>query len=179
MLLRVAAKVENPELNFQQSFKAAATRVDRDTPITNIMLFDQLLENITAFALFASDLFSFIAMITLFIAGCGIYGIMSRSVIRRTLEIGIRRALGATNSNTVNVFLREGAITLLIGLVIGGIPAILAIVGIAGVLPFMLDYLMIIGPMAVAIISVTILTASYWPARKLTALEPGDALQCN
>jgi ABC-type antimicrobial peptide transport system permease subunit len=104
---------------------------------------------------------------------------MSRSVIRRTVEIGIRRALGATNGNTLNVFLREGAITLVIGLVVGGIPATLAIVGIAGVLPFMLDYLKLIGPIAVAVISVTILAASYWPASRLTALEPGDALQCN
>ena len=64
---------------------------------------------------------SFVVGMLTIITGLGIIGLASFNVSRRTRQIGIRRALGATKSSIVQYFMIENLIVSTIGLIIGGI----------------------------------------------------------
>jgi len=63
---------------------------------------------------------SFVVLLLTIITGLGIVGLASFNVSRRTRQIGIRRALGATKPAIVRYFLIENTIVSAIGLVVGG-----------------------------------------------------------
>lgn len=72
---------------------------------------------------FLSSLFSGLATL---LCGIGLYGIVAYSVSRRTREIGVRFAVGAQKSDVARLFLRESALLIGAGVVVG-IPAALAV----------------------------------------------------
>ncbi len=67
---------------------------------------------------------SFVVLLLTIITSLGIVGLASFNVSRRTRQIGIRRALGATRSTIVSYFMIENTIVSVIGLVFGGMLAI-------------------------------------------------------
>ncbi|MCD2256299.1 ABC transporter permease [Agrilactobacillus fermenti] len=83
-----------------------------------------------------------IAGISLFIAGVGVMNMMYISVAERTTEIGIRRAMGATQSNIKMQFLLESATLTIIGGLVGYLLglAIAALIGLALPFPISVDF---------------------------------------
>ena len=71
-----------------------------------------------------ADIFAAFGVVALFLAAVGVYGVKSYIVSRRTAEIGIRVALGATPGAVVRMIVREGAVLASIGLVSGGLLAV-------------------------------------------------------
>ena len=72
----------------------------------------------------AAWLFSAFGLLALFLATIGVYGLKAYEVSRRTREIGIRIALGATARDVVRLVLGEGAKTTVIGVAIGALLAV-------------------------------------------------------
>jgi ABC-type antimicrobial peptide transport system permease subunit len=70
------------------------------------------------------------AVLALFLAMMGLYGVMAYSVVRRTHEFGIRMAVGAPPAGIRRMVLREMGMILIAGLVVG-IPVALAICNLA------------------------------------------------
>jgi ABC-type antimicrobial peptide transport system permease subunit len=111
------------------------------------------------------------------LAGIGLYGLLAYTVARRTNEIGIRMALGATTSSVTRMVLAEALIIVLAGLV-AGIPlaiwgrstatALLQDLTVAGAAPFALA--------AGGILAIAVL-ASYIPARRAARVDPIEALR--
>jgi predicted permease len=125
----------------------------------------------------AATLFSTIGALALLIAAIGVYGLKAYDVSRRTREIGIRIALGASSRNVVGLILRDGVRTTLIGLGIGLVLAAAIGTLVRGLLyqvsPF--DPGVLIA--AAAILAAATMLACYVPARRATRIEPLEALR--
>jgi putative ABC transport system permease protein len=124
-----------------------------------------------------ATLSGFFALLAGVLATIGLYGVISYMVARRRNEIGIRIALGAGRGSVIGLILREAALLLGVGLVIG--TAISAAAGttarsmLFGIAPH--DPLTI--ATAIAILGVVALAASYLPARRAARLDPMVALR--
>ena len=118
-----------------------------------------------------------IAAISLIVGGIGIMNIMLVSVRERTREIGVRRAIGAKQSNILTQFLIEAIVLSLaggvIGLILGQIAAFfLAILG-DWVFSIRLDTVLL----ALGFSLLVGVVFGVWPARTAAKLEPIDALR--
>ncbi len=118
-----------------------------------------------------------IAGISLVVGGIGIMNIMLVSVRERTREIGVRRAIGAKQSNILTQFLIEAIVLSLaggvVGLILGQIAAFfLAIIG-DWVFSIQIDTVLL----ALGFSLVVGVLFGVWPARTAAKLEPIDALR--
>jgi putative ABC transport system permease protein len=118
-----------------------------------------------------------IAGISLIVGGIGIMNIMLVSVRERTREIGVRRAIGAKQSNILTQFLIEAIVLSLaggvVGLILGQIAAFfLAIIG-DWVFSIQLETVLL----ALGFSLVVGVVFGVWPARTAAKLEPIDALR--
>lgn len=115
--------------------------------------------------------------ISLVVSGLGIMTIMIISVNERKNEIGIKKAIGATNSRIMISFILESGIVAIIGSVLGSIVsiALLSIMSIIGSINIEINYSMVI----IAIILSTAIGMIFgaYPAHKAAKLKPIDALQ--
>jgi predicted permease len=113
----------------------------------------------------------------LVLAMVGLYGLMSYSVSRRTREIGIRMAVGASHLSVLRMVLRQGMLPALCGIPIG--LALSAGAGRVLTSSFPLSYRSgpaIYGVVALLMLIVAIL-AAYWPARRASLVDPMTALR--
>jgi putative ABC transport system permease protein len=69
-------------------------------------------------------IFAIFALIAVVLASIGLYGVIAYSVNQRTHEVGVRLALGATRGEVLQLFLRQGLVTIGAGLVAGVAAAI-------------------------------------------------------
>jgi predicted permease len=116
-------------------------------------------------------------LLALALACVGLYGVTSYSVARRTSEIGIRMALGATRSNVLGLVLREAAVQLGLGLVVGVAAALAAgrllasqLFGVTVRDPLTLIF-------AAVVLSVSAVVAAFVPARRAASVDPMRALR--
>ena len=141
-----------------------------DNLLSQINTINDVMGGITAFV-------SLVAAISLFVGGIGVMNIMLVTVTERTYEIGIRKALGATNGNIRFQFLVEAVILTAIGGIIG------IILGYYG--GFALGEIVNIKPqvsvptvlLIVAISSLLGIIFGVYPASKAAKLNPIEALR--
>lgn len=118
-----------------------------------------------------------VAAVSLIVGGIGIMNIMLVSVTERTREIGVRMAVGATESDVQQQFLVE-ALTLTI---MGGLVGILAGLGGAAMISNLLSWPTLVSPTAMAVAGVVSagigIFFGYYPARKAAQLDPIEALR--
>jgi putative ABC transport system permease protein len=124
-----------------------------------------------------TSLLAGIAAVSLLVGGIGIMNIMLVSVTERTREIGVRKALGATQGNILLQFLIESLTLCLIG---GALGTLLG-AGAAIVLAKVLDWNTLISPASVVIAfgfsALVGLFFGIWPARRAARLDPIMALR--
>ena len=124
-----------------------------------------------------STLFAIMGAGALFLAGTGLYGVMSFAVNRRGREVAVRMALGAKIADVRGMVVRQGLLQLAFGLLLGMVFA--WFVGglleskLVGVQPR--DALVFIGVAAALAIAGT--TAAYLPARRATRIDPITTLR--
>jgi predicted permease len=125
----------------------------------------------------AATMFSAFGALALLLATIGVYGLKAYDVSRRTREIGIRMALGATTTDVERMVLSEGMKTTVIGLAIGLLLA--AGVGklVSGLLYRVSPFDPVILTAAALVLSTATLLACYFPARRATRVAPTEALR--
>lgn len=118
-----------------------------------------------------------IAGISLLVGGIGIMNIMLASVLERTREIGVRRAVGASRQAIMSQFLIESVAMCLIGCFIG----VFAGLGLASGISTYAEWRTIISVysivLAVGVSTGVGLVFGFFPARKAASLDPIDALR--
>ncbi len=122
-------------------------------------------------------IFAIFGVSGLLLAVIGLYGVMSFSVQRRTHEVGIRMALGADSGKILRLMVRQGAIQVGIGTVLG-IGLALALSRGIRILLFAVDpWDAGIFVVIVAVLVVTSLVAALLPARRAAIVDPAVALR--
>jgi putative ABC transport system permease protein len=124
-----------------------------------------------------ATLFSIFGGVALLLAMVGLYGIRSYTVARRTREIGIRMALGATARDTLRLVVREGAALTAIGAAAGLTLSFLLGKVLAGMLYQVSGSDPVVFLAAPAVLSAVSLLACYVPARRAARVDPMVALR--
>ncbi len=101
------------------SLRQVVAQIDRDQAVFDIMPMEQRLSDWLGYQRFYMQLFGIFAALAVFLAVIGIYGVMSYSVARRTHEIGVRVAIGASRGRVLFLVLRQALMLTLAGVAIG------------------------------------------------------------
>ena len=118
-----------------------------------------------------------VASVSLIVGGVGIMNIMLVSVTERTREIGIRMAIGATESDVMRQFLTEAVILSLMGGATGIALGVASVLGIAEILRWPTSVsLTALGVSVIFSVAIGIFFGFY-PARKAALLDPIEALR--
>ena len=158
--------------------RSAIAGIDPNLPILHVRTMHDQLETFTSQETLVSRLTAIFALLAVLLAAIGLYGVMSFNVVRRSNEIGIRIALGASGSGVQWMVLRESLALLAAGLVLG-IPIALAGARLIRAQLYQMspfDPVIFIGATA-GIAAVTVL-AAWLPARRAAAVDPMTALRC-
>lgn len=113
-----------------------------------------------------------LGLMTLALGVSGIYGVTSRAVAQRTQEIGVRRAVGASDGQVLRLLLRQGLWALALGMPLGLLLGWLVATQMDDFGPALLLGLPLVG----LLISAVVMLATWLPARRAIALPPNQAL---
>jgi putative ABC transport system permease protein len=152
-------------------------QMDKDLPVTGVAELTGALDTSLAEQRFRTFLLGMFAGMALFLAAIGIFGVISYSVSRRTHEMGIRVALGASRAAILRMVLRETLQLTFAGLAVG-IPCALAASRLLGHMLFGVSSHDLATLAAVAFILAAVAAfAGYLPARRATRVDPLVALR--
>jgi predicted permease len=154
-------------------------RVDQRLPIVSAKTMIQHRDrSLTEWAVRAiATLFSALGALALLLATIGVYGLKAYDVSRRTREIGIRMALGATTGDVQRLVLGEGMRTTVVGLAIGLLLAAGLGKLVSGLLYRVSPFDPAVLTIAAIVLSTTAMVACYLPARRATRVVPLEALR--
>src|SRR5947199_1726598 len=159
------------------AIREAIHAVDPDQSISNVMTMNENLARVLVTERFSAILMSVLAASGLLLAALGLYGVMAYSVSRRTMEIGVRVALGARGLHVLRLNLGQGAKLTLLGTAIG----LAAAWGLTRLLVSLLFEVNASDPVTFVSISLLLilvgLIACFLPTRRALSVDPMIALR--
>jgi predicted permease len=173
----VVLRTAGDPLSLIGPLRAQLAQVDSNVPLFDIKTLDDYVSLSAAQPRFQTVLITFFAAMALLLSAIGLYAVLSYMVAQRTMEIGLRLALGAQRGDVLGLILRRGLILAVTGLAIGIFVSLLLTRFMAemlyGVRPF--DPLTFVGVSAVLL--VVSLIASSAPAFRAAHLDPMRTLR--
>lgn len=157
--------------------REAIWSVDHGVPVFDIRTMDQIVSRSLTSRRFAAALLSSFAILALALAVIGLYGVLSYAVAQRTSELGVRFALGATPGEVLRLVLGDGLRLTTIGVVIGALLGAAAARAMSRLLFGIKTFDLAAFGVAIAILMVVALVASYVPARRASHVDPMVALR--
>jgi len=159
------------------AMQAGIWAVDKDQPVLHIQTMDQALSQSLANRRVYLLLLGCFAAIALVMATAGIYGLISYAVARRTQEMGIRVALGASVARILTLVLRNGMLLTLIGIVMGIAGSLVLTKVISGLLYGITATDTPTYIATVLLFAAVALIATLIPARRAATIDPAVAIR--
>jgi putative ABC transport system permease protein len=178
--MTLVVRTKSDPAAFATMLRGAVWSVDKDQPITRVLTMNQVIAGSGTAGRVVDIIFGTFAVLGLALAAVGVFGVMAYTVAQRTHEIGIRMALGAQRTDVMRMVVKKGAVLGAIGTGIGlalAVPLVWLKLGMVNdeLLPF--DQRGPVFVVAVFVIWLAALLASYIPARRATKVDPLVALR--
>jgi len=176
--LTLALRSKGEPLSFVPSVRAAVAGPTDDQPVYAVRAMKDVISGSLAGRRFMMLVLIVFASVALLLAAVGIYGVMSYAVTRRTNELGIRSALGASHWQIVGLVLRQGMGLAGAGLIVG-LAASVMLTRFMGSLLYGVgagDPLTLVA--VTVVLGVVAMLACVLPAKRASAVDPVVALRC-
>jgi putative ABC transport system permease protein len=175
--MTIAVKASSDPLAMVAPVRQRLARLDRNLPLSTIATMEAVVDDARWMPRTLMRMFLVFGVLALALASAGIYGVLAYSVSRRTREMGIRSALGASSGQIGRIVLREGLGPAAVGIVIG----LVASVGVTRLLRALLSGVSPTDPLSYAVTAVVLLASALVacsiPARRATRVDPMVALR--
>jgi predicted permease len=175
--MTILARTRVPPETLARIFRQNMQTLDSRAPVYGpVTLDERLRSNYWSNGLYGV-LFAIFATVALVMASVGLFAVIAQSVARRTREIGIRMAIGASRQNIRTMVLRQGMLPMGIGLAIG----LAGSLAVNRVLRSALVQVSPADPMALAAASALLVFAATLgcliPARRAARIDPMNAIR--
>ncbi len=175
--MNLAIRTAADPTSIVNAVRAQVAASDPEQPVYGVSTMEQRLAGSLSPRRFSMLLLGTFALLALMLAGVGIYGVMSYSVVQRTHEIGVRMALGALSGDVLRMMIGQGMRLALVGAAVGLVAALALTRVIASLLYGVgpTDFVTFAG-VSLLLLLVAFL-ATYLPARRATKVDPMVALR--
>jgi len=157
--------------------RAAVASLDRNLGISDVKTMDAVLSDSLARPRLSSLLLGLFALLSVGLASLGVYGVLAFAARQRVREVGVRMALGAQRAQIIRLFLKDGALLVSVGLVIG----IVAALAVGRLLSAILFEVTPADPLSVAVsvamLGLLGLGAACIPALRASKVDPVEVLR--
>jgi predicted permease len=176
--LTLTLRSKGEPLSLVPSVRTAVAGPTDDQPVYAVRAMKEVISGSLAERRFMMLVLIAFASVALLLAAVGIYGVMSYAVTRRTNELGVRSALGASHWQIMALVMRQGMGLAGTGLIVGLAASVM-------LTRFMGSLLYGVGagdPLTLVVVTVVLgvvaMLACLVPARRATAVDPVIALRC-
>jgi putative ABC transport system permease protein len=175
--ITLLVRTDRDPLALYPDMHARIAAIDKDAFVFDVKPMTQLIAESLAPRRFSTILLSAFAVVALMLSLAGIYAVIAHSVAQRTMEIGIRIAMGASPARVTALMLRYGLFPAMCGMALGwsGAWAISRLFSamLFGVRPLDLPTWILVSSSTLAVAGI----ASYLPARRACSVDPTVALR--
>jgi putative ABC transport system permease protein len=173
----LAVRTGVPPMTVVGAVRDAVLSLDKEQPVNRIRTLDEIVSETYGAIRFPMTLLWIFSALAVVLSAVGIFGVMSYTVSRRTKEMAIRMALGASHREMLGLVLQEGLLVTLIGVALGLAGALVLSRVMAG---YVYGITSTDPPTFAAtslLLTAVALLASYIPARRAAKVDPTVALR--
>lgn len=173
-----AVRTTGDPLSLAAAVRQQVAAFDPTLPVYDIRTQEQVIGDNISGVQFSARMMVAFGVISLLLAGAGIYAVMSYSVAQRTHEIGVRMALGARRTDVLAMIVGYTARLALLGIALGlpiayGVSRVLSGTVMGVLRPDLMSF--VVFPVILALVA---LLAGLVPARWATKVDPMESLRC-
>lgn len=177
LTMSIVVRTTGDPLHVAGELRRAVTAADPDQPVLQLRSMERVVADKVGGVNYLARALAAMGGIALLLALMGVYSLIAYLAARRTQEIGVRMALGATRWQVIALNIRQALVITGLGLAVGTVLA----VALGKLMSSALFGLVSLEPLPVAVMVValglTALVAGYLPARKAADLDPTTALR--
>jgi len=159
--------------------RRAVADLDPSLPLAQVETLRDRIDRATAPTAFALTLIGLAAAIALLLGAVGVYAVVAYAVSQRTVEIGVRLALGARPADVLRLVMRQGGVVVGTGIAAG----LVAAAALTRLMTGMLYGVHPFDPLSYVALTALMLgvaaLALWFPARRAARLDPQEALRSN